>query len=65
MLLDHVRSQGVPRLEDLVTLSALVDNTGNMGLDVLFHLGLKSFVQMIIMTVLMLIVITVYWSLLE
>ena len=43
MLLDHVRSQGVPRLEDLVTLSALVDNTGNMGLDVLLHLGLKSF----------------------
>ena len=41
MLLDHVRSQGVPRLEDLVTLSALVDNTGNMGLDVLLHLELE------------------------
>ena len=38
VLLDHVRSQGIPRFEDLVTLSALVDNTGNMGLNVLLHL---------------------------
>ena len=41
VLLDHVRSQGIPRLEDLVTLSALVDNTGNMGLNVLLHLQLE------------------------
>ena len=38
VLLDHVSSQGVPRLEDLVALSALVDNTGNVGLNVLLHL---------------------------
>ena len=39
VLLDHVSSQRVPRLQDLVALSALVDNTGNVGLDVLLHLG--------------------------
>ena len=65
VLLDHVRSQGIPRLEDLVTLSALVDNTGNVRLNVLFHLEqTNKFFPMIIITV-MLIVITVYCSLLE
>ena len=42
VLLDHVSSQGVSRLQDLIALSALVDNTGNVGLDVLLHLGARG-----------------------
>ena len=62
VLLDHVSSQGVPRLEDLVALSALVDNTGNVGLNVLLHLRGENGCYRCYVKV---IAITVYWSLLE
>jgi len=37
VLLVHVSSQRVPRLQDLRTESALVDNGGDVGLNVLLH----------------------------
>ena len=39
VLLVHVSSQRVPRLQDLRTESALVDDGGDVGLNVLLHLG--------------------------
>ena len=37
MLLDHVHSQCIPRLQYLWTLGALMDNAGYVGFDVLLH----------------------------